>query len=49
MRKVRNKVIGTIGDAYLSYDRYKQPLFLYTVLDINQMLHFIINLIKIRL
>lgn len=28
MRKVRNKVIGTIGDAYLSYNRYTNLLSL---------------------
>lgn len=28
VRKVRNKVVGTIGDAFLSYDRYM--ILLYT-------------------
>lgn len=31
VRKVRNKVIGTIGDAYLSYNRY-DPLSVFIFL-----------------
>lgn len=35
VRKVRNKVAGTIGDAYLTYDRYVKTLSI-LVLEIQK-------------
>lgn len=35
MRKVRNKVVGTIGDAILSYDRY-ETLSYFCIPDSNE-------------
>ena len=33
VRKVRNKVAGTIGEAFLSYDRYGNDLWLKFLID----------------